>query len=86
MKKLLILTITTLSIFSCKDKREITKNDLVFKCVITEMKQHQSQSALEYEPLFTYKTDCGTELISRRGNTYKIGDTITYVYVNRNLK
>lgn len=84
--KRLLLTITTLLIFSCKNKREISKNDLVFKCVITEMKQHQSKSTLEYEPLYTYKTDCGTELISYRGNTYKIGDTITYVYVNRNLK
>ncbi len=84
--KRLLLTITTLLIFSCKNKREISKNDLVFKCVITEMKQHQSKSTLEYEPLYTYKTDCGTELISYRGNVYKIGDTITYVYVNRNLK
>jgi hypothetical protein len=85
MKKFVVFPIILLSIFSCKNKQEINKN-IVLKCVITDVKQYQSRNTLEFLPYYKYETECGPEITSHRGNVYNVGDTITYVYINRDSK
>jgi hypothetical protein len=86
MKKIL-LTITIVSLLtSCINKRKITDDDLVLKCVIVKMSVKQSDNTLQPYPYFVFETDCGTNVVSNNIDNYDIGDTITYIYVNQRNK
>lgn len=68
----------TLSGCSRHDNK-IEIGDRVEKCVISSVKLISSRSTIEPESYYNYQTDCGKTIVTRR-NSYKVGDTITYVY------
>lgn len=69
-----------ISLSGCsKPNNKIEPGDIVEKCTIVSVKAVSSRSTIEPDPYYHYQTDCGKRIVTKR-NTYKIGDTITYVY------
>jgi len=62
-----------------KPDNKIEPGDRVEKCVIVSVKCVNSHSTIEPDPYYHYQTDCGKKIVTKR-NSYKVGDTITYVY------
>ena len=81
MKKIITLLLVIL-LYSCAERAKITKNDLVVKCVIEKVTIKEQVSVLDIEPVYEYHTNCGEKVITKRNDVYKVGDTVTYVYVN----
>jgi len=75
-----IYFILTLLLFSCQSKKTIDKNDIVIKCVIDSVVISQPHSTIEVDNIYTYHTSCGEQILTKRSNVYRVGDTITYVY------
>ena len=77
MKKFIFLFIL---FFSCKPDKVFESEQTIKKCVITKYKVLPPKSTLDFEPKTIYYTDCGETLVRKNSYSYKIGDTITFVY------
>lgn len=68
-----------ISIASCGEVPKVEPGDKVEKCVVDSVYVTNSRSTIEPESVYHYSTSCGYKFITKR-NSYKIGDTITYVF------
>jgi hypothetical protein len=75
-----IYFVLTILLFSCQSKKTIDKNDIVTKCVIDSVKVFPPHSTIEVDYIYTYYTSCGEQILTKRYNVYRVGDTITYIY------
>ena len=77
----IFVTLFSIVVTSCNGERyKIEDGDKVIKCVIDTQYVEPPKSDIEIEPTYVYITDCGNRIVTRRGDVYSIGDTITYVY------
>jgi hypothetical protein len=85
MKKLIYL-LSLLILSSCVDKPGITKNDLVKKYVIDSITKNPQIYFMDYDPSYYVHLSSGDKFTTKRKDIYKVGDSITYVYKDYQLK
>lgn len=76
----LFIGIIAFVLTGCENRNKIEPGDKVVKCVIDSSWVKQPVAINELTPKYYYKTECGQSFSTDRGDIYKIGDTITYVY------
>lgn len=74
-----VVIILGVLISGCGEVPKVEPGDEVEKCVVDSVYTTNSRSTIEPESIYHYKTSCGYVVVTKR-NTYKIGDTITYVF------
>ena len=82
MKKIIIL-LPILFLLSCSETNVIELGDKVKKCVVDSIVIHAPISTIQFEPTIDYYTDCGQKITTHSKHSYRIGDTVTFVYKKR---
>jgi hypothetical protein len=74
-----LLFLVALNLTSCgKPKNKIQNGDFIIKCRIDSIHVLPQHSSIEPDRKWEYFTSCNTKIVGL-SNSYKLGDSVTYV-------